>query len=84
MLGALVGGWLRFNATEGIFAVLTTVAGAVAGSNLALIVFDVAGERSARRAGCRIVAGHPGDGLMQDRARAAGRPSPTARQLTGE
>ena len=48
LAGALVGGWLGFNATEGLAAILTTVAGAVAGSNLTLLVLDIAWDRQAR------------------------------------
>jgi pimeloyl-ACP methyl ester carboxylesterase len=48
LAGALVGGWLGFNATTGIGSVLTAIAGAAAGSNLALIALDVAWDRSAR------------------------------------
>lgn len=47
LAGALAGGWLGFNATEGIAAILTTVAGAVAGSNLILLAFDIAWDRQA-------------------------------------
>jgi len=38
--GALVGGWLGCHATTGLFAVLTTIAGAAAGSNLLLLLLD--------------------------------------------
>ena len=48
LAGALVGGWLGFNATDGIAAVLTTIAGAVAGSNLILLLLDVAWDQQAR------------------------------------
>jgi pimeloyl-ACP methyl ester carboxylesterase len=47
--GALVGAWLGFNATTtGFFGLITACAGAAIGANLALIVFDVAGERADR------------------------------------
>jgi pimeloyl-ACP methyl ester carboxylesterase len=46
--GALVGGWLGFEATEGPALVVTAVAGAVAGANLALILLDMSRDRSAR------------------------------------
>jgi hypothetical protein len=46
--GALVGGWLGFNATAGLFAVLTTILGAVAGGNLTVLALDIAWDRSAR------------------------------------
>ena len=35
--GALLGGWLGFTATSGLFALVTTTIGAAAGGNLALI-----------------------------------------------
>lgn len=44
--GALVGGWLGFNATEGFLALITTMVGATVGANLVLIVLDLAWERS--------------------------------------
>jgi pimeloyl-ACP methyl ester carboxylesterase len=40
--GALVGARLGFNATEGLFAVITTIVGAAAGGNLALLALDIA------------------------------------------
>jgi pimeloyl-ACP methyl ester carboxylesterase len=40
--GALVGGLLGFEATAGLLAVITTIAGAAVGANLGLIVLDVA------------------------------------------
>jgi hypothetical protein len=46
--GALVGAWLGFNATEGLLAVLTTIAGAVVGGNLVLLALDIAWDRQAR------------------------------------
>jgi hypothetical protein len=46
--GALVGGWLGFNATAGLLALVTTIVGAAIGANLILIVLDIARERSAR------------------------------------
>ena len=39
--GALVGGWLGYHATPGLFAVLTTIAGAAVGGNLTLLVLDI-------------------------------------------
>jgi len=42
LAGALVGGWLGFNAADGLLALLTTIAAATAGANLALILLDVA------------------------------------------
>ena len=46
--GALLGGWLGFTATSGLFALVTTTIGAAAGGNLALIVVSLFRERSAR------------------------------------
>jgi pimeloyl-ACP methyl ester carboxylesterase len=46
--GALVGAWLGFNATEGLFALVTTIVGAVVGGNLTLLVLDIAWDRQAR------------------------------------
>ncbi|MEA2244742.1 MAG: hypothetical protein QOD24_4298 [Solirubrobacteraceae bacterium] len=47
--GALVGAWLGFTSTTGMLAVATTLAGAVAGTNLALIACDIASETRRRR-----------------------------------
>ena len=44
--GALVGAWLGFNATAGLLAVVTTIAGAAVGANLTLIVLDITRARS--------------------------------------
>jgi hypothetical protein len=41
-----VGGWLGFNATEGLLALITTIVGATVGANLVLIVLDMTSERS--------------------------------------
>ena len=48
--GALVGAWIGFNTTAGLLAVVTTIAGAVVGANLTLILLDIARDtrRSAR------------------------------------
>ena len=48
--GALLGGWLGFTATSGLFALVTTTIGAAAGGNLALIAVSLFRERSARAA----------------------------------
>ena len=45
-MGALAGAWLGFHAAPVSLAMLTTIAGAVAGSNLALIGVDVWRTRS--------------------------------------
>jgi pimeloyl-ACP methyl ester carboxylesterase len=46
--GALAGAWLGFNCTSGLLALGTTLIGAAAGANLALILFDIARESSTR------------------------------------
>ncbi len=46
--GALVGGWLGFNATEGLLALITTIVGAAVGANLTLLLLDIAWDRQAR------------------------------------
>jgi pimeloyl-ACP methyl ester carboxylesterase len=46
--GALIGARLGFNATEGLFAVTTTIVGAAAGANLALLALDIAWDWLAR------------------------------------
>ena len=43
--GALVGGWLGFNTATDMLALITTIAGAAAGSNLAVILLDIAWDR---------------------------------------
>jgi Na+/citrate or Na+/malate symporter len=46
--GALVGAWLGFNATEGLFALITTIVGAGVGANLTLLALDSAWDPHAR------------------------------------
>jgi hypothetical protein len=48
MGGALVGGWLGFNATTGMLALVTTIVGAAVGGNLTLLALDIAWDRSVR------------------------------------
>jgi hypothetical protein len=48
--GALLGGWLGFTATSGLFALVTTTIGAAAAGNVALIAVSLWHERSARAA----------------------------------
>jgi hypothetical protein len=45
---ALVGGWLGFNATEDLLALVTTIVGASVGANLALVLLDIAWGGRAR------------------------------------
>ena len=47
-VGALVGGWLGFNATTGLLALITTILGAAAGANLTLVALDIRWDRRAR------------------------------------
>jgi hypothetical protein len=56
MGGALVAGWMGFNATAGLLALITTIAGATVGANLMLIVLDMTWERSI---GSRFAAATP-------------------------
>jgi pimeloyl-ACP methyl ester carboxylesterase len=44
--GALTGAWFGLECATGMLAVATTLAGAVAGTNLALIAFDIVSESS--------------------------------------
>jgi uncharacterized membrane protein YfcA len=46
LVSAIVGGWLGFHATADLLAVFTTIAGAAAAANLALITVSVARERA--------------------------------------
>ena len=57
--GALLGGWLGFTAVSGLFALVTTMIGAAAGGNLALIAVSLFRERSARGHGNDSAATYP-------------------------
>jgi pimeloyl-ACP methyl ester carboxylesterase len=46
--GALIGAQLGFDTTEGLFAVVTTIVGAVAGANLTLVALDIAWDWQVR------------------------------------
>lgn len=46
--GPLAGAWLGLHATADLMALLTAIVGATAGANLALILLDLARERTAR------------------------------------
>jgi pimeloyl-ACP methyl ester carboxylesterase len=46
--GALIAAWLGFHATEGLLALVTAIAGAAAGGNLALLALDIAWDRQLR------------------------------------
>jgi pimeloyl-ACP methyl ester carboxylesterase len=46
--GALVGAWLGFNATAGLLALITAIAGATAGGNLTILALDIAWDRQGR------------------------------------
>ena len=41
----VAGAWVGFNVTTDLLAVLTTIVGATAGANLALLTLDIAGAR---------------------------------------
>ncbi len=45
--GALVGGWLGFNSTTGLLALITTIVGASVGANLTLVLLEIAWDRQA-------------------------------------
>jgi pimeloyl-ACP methyl ester carboxylesterase len=47
--GALIGAWLGFTCATAMLAAVTTLVGAIAGTNLALITCDVASETRRRR-----------------------------------
>jgi pimeloyl-ACP methyl ester carboxylesterase len=49
MGGALVGAWLGFHAGTDLLALVTSIVGASAGANLALIGLDIASDRRAHR-----------------------------------
>jgi hypothetical protein len=49
MGGALVGAWLGFHAGTDLLALVTSIVGASAGANLALIGLDIASDRRAYR-----------------------------------
>jgi pimeloyl-ACP methyl ester carboxylesterase len=46
--GALVGGWLGFNAIDGLFALVTAIVGAAVGANLILLALDIAWDWQGR------------------------------------
>ncbi len=46
--GALIAGWLGFNAIAGPLALVTTIVGAALGANLTLILFDMSRDRAVR------------------------------------
>ena len=66
-----MGGWLGFNATSGLLALITTIVGAAAGANLALLALDIAWDRSARP---RTAMGGAEEGRLRagEKARPAG------------
>jgi pimeloyl-ACP methyl ester carboxylesterase len=47
-VGALIGARLGFHASEGLLAVMTTIVGAAAGGNLALLALDIVWDRQLR------------------------------------
>ena len=60
--GALLGGWFGFTAVSGLPGLVTTIIGAAAAGNLALIAVDLWPERSARMA----VAAAPAESLISE------------------
>jgi hypothetical protein len=46
--GALLGAWLGFHSTEGLFALITAIVGAAAGANVILLALDISWDRRAR------------------------------------
>ena len=48
LAGALTGAWLGFQAAADLLSVFTTIAGATAGANLALLLLDIAWDRQRR------------------------------------
>ena len=48
LAGALMGAWLGFHAAADLLSVFTTIAGATAGANLALLLLDIAWDRQRR------------------------------------
>jgi pimeloyl-ACP methyl ester carboxylesterase len=49
VVGGLVGAWLGFHAGADLLALVTAIVGAVAGTNLALILLDISTARSVRQ-----------------------------------
>jgi hypothetical protein len=49
LAGSLLGGWLGFHCADGLAALPTTIAGAIAGANAIVIALDVASQRPAGR-----------------------------------
>jgi len=62
--GALLGGWFGFTATSGLVALFTTIIGATAAGNLALIIVELWRDRLARPAVATVpaAAGSPAPG----------------------
>ena len=48
VVGALIGAQLGFDAADGLVAVITTIVGATAGGNLAVLALDIVWDRQAR------------------------------------
>ena len=46
--GTLVGAWLGFHVTEGLFALLTSIVGAAVAGNLTVLALDIAWDRQVR------------------------------------
>ncbi len=48
LIGGLVGAWFGFIVASGLLALITSIIGAALGANLALVLFDIKGERMLR------------------------------------
>jgi pimeloyl-ACP methyl ester carboxylesterase len=58
--GALVGAWLGFHASAGLFALITGIVGATAGANLILLALDIWRDRQVREPDMRYSTGYMG------------------------
>ncbi len=63
--GALVGAWLRFDASDGILTLITTIIGASVGANLALLTLDIARAYRSRHSRLAGVTLQPVAGLRE-------------------
>ena len=48
VVGAVIGAWLGYHVSSGLFALVTAILGAVAGANLIVLGLDVWRDRAAR------------------------------------
>ena len=47
-VGAVIGAWLGYHVSSGLFALVTAILGAVAGANLVVLGLDISRDRAAR------------------------------------